>query len=148
MFKKLLKDATDEIKKENLPSIKHTTSRPHSSHIPRNSKPPKPDPKTQSIEEHILNKVKDWWNDTKKTHDDIDTFLNNKTTIDGYTFHVSSGHQANIFAKKNGESIHIMGAGQPATREEFNAEVMRQLNRKNGGNKKKKNKSKTEKRKL
>lgn len=145
MFSKLLKNATDEIKKEKLPSIKHTTSHSHSSHTLRNSKDPKQKTKSITIEEQILNSVKDWWNNTSKTYDDIDLLINNKTTIDGYTFHVASGHQANIFAKKNGESIHIISAGQPESQKDFNDEVIRQLNRKNGGKKKRKNKSKKQK---
>ena len=142
MFSKLLKNATDEIHKIKLPSI---SVHSHSSQTPRNSKDPKQKTKSITIEEQILNSVKDWWNNTSKTYDDIDLLINNKTTIDGYTFHVASGHQANIFAKKNGESIHIISAGQPESREDFNDEVMRQLNRKNGGKKKRKNKSKKRK---
>ena len=77
--------------------------------------------------ETILHSVKKWWNTTRKTYDDIDTLLNDKTTIDEYTFHVASGPQANIFARKNNESIHILSAGQPDTPKEFKEEVIRQL---------------------
>ena len=78
-------------------------------------------------EETILQSVKKWWNTTRKTYDDVDRFLNGKTTIKRYTFHVSSGHQANIFAKKNHESIHILSAGEPDSPKDFKDEVIRQL---------------------
>jgi hypothetical protein len=137
MFKELLTNVIQEQKNANkkIPSI--TLSRSVSNHKSRHMDTPS----TTSIEENILKSVKEWWNTTSKTDADIDTLINNKTTIDGYTFNVSSGHQANIFAKKNNASIHIISAGYPDSREEFNGEVMRQLNRKKGG-KKRKNKSK------
>jgi hypothetical protein len=105
MFKVLLTDAIQEQKNENIPKIKLN----------------------QTIEEQILHSVKEWWNTTRKTYDDIDILLNDKTTINGYTFHASSGHHANIFAKKNNESIHILSAGQPDSPTEFKEEVIRQL---------------------
>ena len=107
MFSKLLTDVIQEQKHEN---------------IQRNTYKP-----TKTIEETILQSVKKWWNTTRKTYDDIDTLLNDKTTIDGYTFQVASGHQANIFARKNNESIHILSAGYPETPTDFKDEVIRQL---------------------
>jgi len=107
MFSKLLTDAIQEQKND---AIQRKTYKP-----------------TKTIEETILQSIKKWWNTTRKTYDDIDILLNDKTTIDGYTFRVASGPQANIFARKNNESIHILHAGQPDTPTEFKEEIIRQL---------------------
>ena len=80
-----------------------------------------------------MNKIKEWWNTTSKDNDAAKSLFDQ--TIDGYNFVYSSGHQANVFANKNGKELQIFSFSDPDTPQDFYEKLKNQLNRITGGKK-------------
>jgi len=97
------------------------------------------------LKERILKEIKTWWDSSSQDDKALNTLLDDNTTIDGYTFVVTSGHKASIIANKGGESITIMDCGQPETFDEFRENFIKKLNELTGGKKRKTRRNKKSK---
>ncbi len=80
-----------------------------------------------------FNRLQRWWNESDKTDKMLDDLIHSKIEIDGYTFRVSPGHHASLWASKNGKHINVWNIGAPDTQAEFFSMMRTQLNRATGG---------------
>ena len=88
----------------------------------------------ENDKKNIRASLKSWWDKSTKDDAAIDTLLDGSTTIDGYTFAVTSGHRAFINAIKDGIQLTIIDCGAPDDPAEFKSTLKTKLNELKGGN--------------
>ena len=97
---------------------------------------------SDEVKNTIRQSVKTWWNKSSKDDAAVDELLNKTTSINGYTFLVTSGHRAFVNAIKNGFEISIIDCYAPDTLREFKDTLIQKLNEMDGGRRKRKTLSK------
>ena len=81
-----------------------------------------------NTKQELLIEIKKWWNTSTKDNNALQQLLNGVTSIDGYTFTVTSGHRAFINAHKDGETFSIIDCGAPDNHSELYTILKKKFN--------------------
>ena len=76
----------------------------------------------------ILENLKEWWNTSDKTDDDIDHLISGNLIINNYKFTITSGHRAFLNAVNESTHFSIIDCGSPNSYEQLRNILRNKLN--------------------
>lgn len=77
---------------------------------------------------NILENLREWWNTSAKTDDDIYCLISGKIIICNHKFVITSGHRAFLNAINETTDISIIDCGTPYTESELISNLKTKLN--------------------